>query len=303
VNVLIVGSDAGRGRAGTRPDTVVLASVDTRTGATTLVSLPRNLSGVPFPPGTRQAAEYPEGFVCRNAGAGGTNTDCLLNSLWSFAEEHRDEYYPGDRRPGLTATRQGVEQVTGLAVHDSVVVTMAGLQHLVDAVGGVRVSVRQRLPIGGSSENPGALQGWIEKGEQRLDGWHALWYARSRWSTSDYDRMRRQRCLLGALVTQLDWARAARSFPNIAAALRENLSTSIRIEDLPAWVELAGKVQERGELRSLVLDDRLIDPNEPDLPEIRRLVRAAFEQESRSGAASGAASGGDGGAEDVLEVC
>src|SRR4051812_9994705 len=49
VNVLLIGSDAGKGREGVRPDTLILASIDTQSGETTLFSLPRNLQRVPFP--------------------------------------------------------------------------------------------------------------------------------------------------------------------------------------------------------------------------------------------------------------
>src|SRR5690606_17228283 len=52
LNVLFLGGDAGEGREGLRPDTQIVASIDTETGATTMISLPRNLGNVPFPEGT-----------------------------------------------------------------------------------------------------------------------------------------------------------------------------------------------------------------------------------------------------------
>ena len=53
VNVLLLGGDGGAGREGVRTDTVIVASIDTRTGDTTLFSLPRNLENLPFPPAAR----------------------------------------------------------------------------------------------------------------------------------------------------------------------------------------------------------------------------------------------------------
>ena len=49
LNLLLLGGDAGKGRTGTRTDTVIVASIDTKTGDTTLVSLPRNTGRMPFP--------------------------------------------------------------------------------------------------------------------------------------------------------------------------------------------------------------------------------------------------------------
>src|SRR5438309_1502218 len=83
INVLLIGSDAGADREGIRPDTMIVASIDTASGATVLFSLPRNLQHVPFPAGTPAAQAYPEGFYCINS-ANGVNTDCLLNGIWTF---------------------------------------------------------------------------------------------------------------------------------------------------------------------------------------------------------------------------
>ena len=52
LNVLLLGSDAGPDRTGARTDTMIVASLDTRTAATTLFALPRNIEHAPFPPGS-----------------------------------------------------------------------------------------------------------------------------------------------------------------------------------------------------------------------------------------------------------
>ena len=146
VNLLLIGSDAGKGREGVRPDTLIVASIDTTTGNTTMFSLPRNLQRVPFPPGSRAARAFPNGFFCVNA-QNGVNTECLLNGVWTWAENNRAQYYPGVKDPGLTATVQAVEQVLGLQVDDFLMVNLKGFITFVDAVGGIRVDVTERLPI------------------------------------------------------------------------------------------------------------------------------------------------------------
>ena len=275
VNVLLIGSDAGKGREGVRPDTLIVASVDTRSGETTLFSLPRNLQRVPFPPGSRAEKAYPNGFYCINP-QNGVNTECLLNAIWTWADGN-PQYYPGVKNPGLTATVQAVEQVLGLQIDDYLMVNLKGFITFVDAIGGVHLNIAERLPIGGSVENPVPKYGWIEPGRnQLLDGWHALWYARSRWSTNDYDRMRRQRCVIGAVTQQADPKAVALNFDKIARAAKDNISTDISLQDLNAWVTLALRVK-RAHVRSLPLTDAVIDTANPDIPKIHRLVRRALE--------------------------
>ena len=291
VNVLLIGSDAGADRIGIRPDTLILASINTQTGDTVLFSLPRNLQKVPFPPGTRQAAEYPYGFDCVDANG---VPQCLLNAFWTFGEEHWQDYYPDEPdafHAGLRATSEAVEQITGLPVDQYTMLNLRGFMQFVDAIGGITVNVRERLPIGGSSENPVA-SGWIKPGpNQHLGGYKALWYARSRWSTDDYDRMRRQRCVIGAVVQQADPASVALAFPEIAAAAKDNVTTGIPLADLGAWVTLTQKVQ-KTQVRSLPFTSKVIDPQDPDIALMRTLVGEAINPKPAPSGSSAAPSAG-----------
>ncbi len=309
VNVLLIGSDAGKGREGVRPDTLIVASIATKGGQTTLFSLPRNLQRVPFPAGSRAAKAFPQGFHCVNP-SNGVNTDCLLNGIWTWAEGNREQYYPGVKNPGLTATEQAVEQVLGLQIDHYLMVNLKGFITFVDAVGGIRVDVTERLPIGGSSEDPVARYGWIEPGRNKLlDGWHALWYARSRWSTSDFDRMKRQRCVLAAVTRQADPKAVALNFERIARAAKDNISTDITLQDLEAWVTLALRVKQ-GRVRSLPLTDALINTVRPNIPQIHRLVRRALQPAAATPTPSASAGrtpmpkpSGSTATEDVDQVC
>jgi polyisoprenyl-teichoic acid--peptidoglycan teichoic acid transferase len=318
VNVLLMGSDAGKDRSGIRPDTMVLASINVHTGDTVLISLPRNLQRVPFPPGSPGAARFPNGFQCINPKTG-VNTDCLLNGLWVWGEGHPQDY-PGDSHPGLTATIQGVQQLTGLTVDQYVMVNLAGFQQLVDIMGGLTVTVRERLPVGGSVEHPVASS-WLEPGRQKLNGYFTLWYARSRWSTTDFDRMRRQRCVIGDFVDQIDPVTVALKFSQVAATLKQNLQTSIPLQDLEAWVTLAERVK-RSHVRSLTFTDQVIDTVRPDVEKMHELVDQALtpratETSTSPAAGAGAAPGSSGPsrsvaaspsaspqqAQDVADVC
>jgi polyisoprenyl-teichoic acid--peptidoglycan teichoic acid transferase len=275
VNVLLIGSDAGADREGVRPDTMIVASIDTRTGDTVLFSLPRNLQKVPFPAGSPAAADFPGGFYCINP-ANGVNTDCLLNGIWTFAEAHAGDYYKGIKNPGLTATTQAAEAVTGLRMNNYVLIDLKGFKDFVNAIDGITIDVKQRLPIGGDVENPGATTGWIEPGVQKLDGYHALWYARSRWSTNDFDRMRRQRCVIGAIAQQADPVTVAENLPAILRAAKRNIQTDIALSQLDAWVQLTERVK-TASMRSLPFIDGVINTADPNFTRVHQLVQRALQ--------------------------
>jgi LCP family protein required for cell wall assembly len=282
-NVLLIGSDAGSDRIGVRPDTMILASIDTKTGNTVLFSLPRNLQRAPFAPGTPGARAWPDGFYCPNAPKG---QECLLNAIWTWASAGDGlADYKSSANPGLQATRDAVQGVTGLKVDTYVMLNLKGFQNFIDNIGGLTVNVTERLPIGGDVEHPVPTHGYIEKGKRKLDGFNTLWYARSRWSTNDYDRMQRQRCVIGDVVSQADPVTLAKVFPKIAQTLRKNLSTGIATSDLQAWVELSQRVK-GAKVTSLPFTNQVINTVNPDYEQVHSLVAKALKASNAKPAAT-----------------
>ena len=269
VNVLLLGSDFGDDRVGVRTDSMIVASIDTRSGDTILFGVPRNLQNVPFPVHDPLHKIYPYGFSC--------GSQCLMNAVWMEATA-RKELFPGDPNPGLTATRDAISEVLGLRIDNTVIVDLRGFRSLVDAMGGVDINVQERIPIGGEVTEDRRIVnifGWIEAGRQHLDGYKALWYARSRATTDDYDRMRRQRCMVGALVDQVNPVKMLQRYPALAAVAKKNIQVDIGEQQLPAWVELVQRMQE-GRIRSLPLTSKNVDVADPDFEAIRAMVRKAL---------------------------
>ena len=264
-NVLLLGGDTGPSRLGTRTDSVNLASIDEKTGQTALFSLPRNLQNVPFPAGTPAAKALPNGWNCGDV--------CLLNAIYKYGEDN-PKLFPAGRDPGAEAMMQAVQGVTGLKVNYYVIIDLQGFQDLIDAVGGVDMNVTARTPIGNEHSK---VRGWIEPGQQRLDGFHALWYARSRDATSDYDRMARQRCVMNAMVNQLDPATVLRNFQGIASAGSKVVATDVPANKLPAFLELAQKAK-KSQIESVQFVPPVIVPKHPDFTEIRRQVATTIDQ-------------------------
>src|SRR5690606_26563069 len=128
------------------------------------------------------------------------------------------------------ATIEAVQGVTNLKINYYVMVNLNGFKGLVDAVGGVRMDVKTRIAMFGTAD--AWKNTWIEAGEQQLDGNQALWYARSRLQSDDYDRMGRQKCLMAAMVDQLSPTTVLRNATEIARSGQELLSTNIPAKEL-----------------------------------------------------------------------
>ena len=91
---------------------------------------------------------------------------------------------------------------TGLKINYWVLIDLKGFESLVNSVGGITMDVYRRVPIGGGSTK---IYGYVRAGKNRhLDGREALWFARSRSDSSDYDRILRQKCVMRAMLNQLD---------------------------------------------------------------------------------------------------
>lgn len=236
MNILLLGQDAGEDRTGTRPDTIMVASVDTASGRTALFSIPRNLEHVRFPEGTPAAEVFPDGFRY----FGGQQD--LINAVWTWAED-RPDLFPNDPEPGLTATTWAVEETLGLEMDYYAMVNLRGFEDLVNAIGGVDLVVERRIPIGGGAA---AVEGYIEPGEQHLDGFHALWYARSREGSDDFNRMCRQQRIVRAVSEEADPTTVALSIPGLVSATEKNIQSNIPVSRLDAFAELALRIKDSG---------------------------------------------------------
>ena len=114
---------------------------------------------------------------------------------------------------------------------------LAGFRDLLNAVGGITLDIGKRVPIGGGSS---PIKGYIEAGKnQHLDGYHALWFARSRAESSDYERMARQKCVMSAMLNQLSPSTVLTKFQGIASASKQVVKTSIPAGELGTFTDLA----------------------------------------------------------------
>lgn len=266
MNILLLGQDAGEDRTGTRPDTIMVASIDTESGNTALFSIPRNLENVQFPEGTAAEEAFPDGFDY----FGGQQD--LINGVWTWAED-RPDLFPDDSEPGLTATTWAVEETLDLEIDHFAMVNLQGFEDMVDAIGGVDIVVERRIPIGGGSS---PVSGYIEPGDQKLDGYHALWYARSREGSDDFNRMCRQQRIVRAVSEEADPGTLAMSIPGLVTATEENIVTDIPVGDLQAFVDLSLRIKDAG-FTSYPITQDVTSTNNADWEYLKAWAQASID--------------------------
>jgi LCP family protein required for cell wall assembly len=261
-NVLLMGGDSGAGRWGLRPDSMTVASIDAETGKTVLISLPRNMQNFPFAEGSVMAEQFPDGFDVEGM---------YLNGLSTWALDHT-ALFTGSKNPGVDATIQGVEGITGLKMNYWAMVNLEGFKDLVDAVGGVELNVRQPIPVGLPHE---ATFHYIDPGKRTLDGHDTLWFARAREGSDDYSRMARQKCVMSAMLEQVSPQVALRNFEKIAGASSAMVSTDIPRGEVDRFVELALKARSQ-KIATLSLVPPMINTAHPDIALVQEKVAAAI---------------------------
>lgn len=228
LNVMLLGSDAGVGRTGTRTDTIILVSIETESGNVAMFSVPRNLTEAPLP-----------------EGMGLWDCNCfpdIITHLWANGEWYPDAF-PGPQKPSVNALKAAVGLTFGVNVHYYAKVDLAGFVGIVDALGGVTIDVPQRIVDETYPHEDGGTE-YIafDEGAQHLDGHRALAYARIRRHSGDFARMHRQRCVLGALVEQTSVLDLLRGYNGFATAVKEHVETDIPVDRLPDLIDLVSRV-------------------------------------------------------------
>jgi LCP family protein required for cell wall assembly len=263
VTILLLGSDRGPRQPGHRTDTMIVAALQRETGRAVLFGVPRNLVGVPV--NARWRFHEP------------------LNALYRFAHT-RPELFRGGRDPGATALKRAISRLLGLRITYYALVDLDGFVDVVDALGGVRIHVKERIvdevtrPAWGETKPridvyPGRTY--------RFTGRTALAYVRSRKASNDYRRMARQRCFLSALTQQLDVGSVLRHFGSLAGAIESSVHTDIPLNRAPDLMRLATGVNPQDALTETFgppyFAGRRYDRYPyPNVPKIQAAVREAI---------------------------
>ena len=241
INILLLGY-GGPGHDGPYlTDSIMVVSIRPATREAMMISLPRDL-WVKIP------------ALPRNGSMMGK-----LNSAYAIGTDHKN--YPNIRREWKTDTGGGdlaaatVSQVIGQPVDYWVGVDFKAFREVVDALGGVRVEVPVALddPYFPAGESSGMMHIHINAGWQQFDGERALEYARSRETTSDFDRSRRQQLVMLAIRQRAFSLNAIPRMLSLLSALQDNVRSNLRPGDIQQLADVAGHLKAE-DIRRVAID-------------------------------------------------
>ncbi len=262
VTVLLMGVDNRPDEKIARTDSIMVVTINPKTGTAGMLSLPRDL-------------------VVTMPGAGET---VKINTVHFYGELNK---YPGG---GPTLLRSVVSQLIGYPIDYYVRLNFDGFQQIVDQIGGVDIDVPKEINDPEyPDENYGFDPLYIPAGRQHMDGKLALKYARTRHVDSDYGRAARQQQVIVAIKDKVmqpgQLASLLPRLPGLALATANSVQTDMPIEKAIALARAIGQMDLHNPAR-IVVDNTMgtqtpDDPNlgfilTPDMAKLRAAAAAVF---------------------------
>lgn len=215
INILLLGSDAAADKRYARTDTIMVASVNPQMPSVSMLSFPRDLQ-VRFPNGKQDRINtvFEYGYINEHPGGGPAYLALVL----------RKNY--------------------GIKIDHFLRIDFSGFIKAVDTLGGVDVLVECELhDTFPDKESPnGKTDLDVYPGRVTLNGKQALWFSRSRWSTTDFDRARRQQKVLRAIFRKARDGNLLQNAINLYADFRQHVETDLGPTDLPALIDIAQRL-------------------------------------------------------------
>lgn len=220
INILLIGVGDGGHQAADLADSIMLVSLDPTTKNVALLSIPRDLY-----------VDIPQYGSAK------------INAAHAYGEQYD---HPGG---GPALLKQTLSSTLDVPVHYFIRLDFDGFRRAIDTAGGVTVTLKE--PLIDEAYPDEQLSGYgsfsLNAGEHSLDGDTALKYARSRYSTSDFDRSRRQQELLLAFREKVLSAETAANPATIAGLLGDfagNVKTDLRPDEIVRLAELSAELDE-----------------------------------------------------------
>jgi LCP family protein required for cell wall assembly len=274
LNILLIGADEQNG--GHNTDTMITVSIDPATNQVVMFTLPRDTVDVPVPAGP--ARNYY-----------GPTYPGKINAYWA-AVSTRTDFYPAipgiAGGPGYNGLKAVLGNLYGLDIKYFVEVNFEGFKKIVDALGGVTINVQIPVVDDQFPAARGELQRlYIPAGMQHMDGAAALRYARSRHTSSDFDRGARQQRVLVSLREQMNISTILPAIDALTEAVKGSFTTDMPREIVPLLLQVADHIDARS-IRSVIFTppyyqtEFLNSPRgyiiEPKIDRIRAAVHDAF---------------------------
>ena len=187
-------------------DSIMLFSSDKTTGKLSLVSIPRDL------------------YV----------------NLYGIVKGKTNEIYEKGliKKNAMEFTKNAFSRITGVYIDNLIVFDFEGFKEIVDAIGGIEVDLKQPF----EEKNQWGYEFSLPAGKNHFDGETALYYTRSRYSSSDFDRSRRQQEVIFAIkekALSLGILSNPLKINILIASLKNNIETDFNILDIKSLLDLA----------------------------------------------------------------
>ena len=235
INVLLLGIDRrGSKRSwGFRTDTIIIVTVDRANNTAGMLSIPRDLY-----------LEIP--------GVGETRINEA--NVYGYSRN-----YPGG---GPALLKRTIEFNFGIPIDYYIMVDFQGFEQIIDTLGGIDVDVPRSLrdtmypdPLPGDPHHFTTIQ--FEAGPQHMSGERALKYARSRYTTSDFDRAKRQQLILIAIRDKALKLDLIPKLPTLAVTMLDTVRTDMTVDEMFQLARLAPKI-DMGNIEQVVLQKPLV---------------------------------------------
>lgn len=218
INVLILGIDRRENEEGPwRTDTMIVATLDPQSKNAAMLSIPRDLY-VPIP-----------------APGAGENR---INTANFYGDSSK---YPGG---GPALAKKTIEYNFAIPIHYYVLIDFDGFRKIIDALGGIDIDVPEAIDDPEyPTEDYGIMHLQIPAGRQHMNGDLALKYARSRKTTSDFDRSKRQMQVILAVRDKALKLNALAQAPQLLAQLRDTIETDMPPDQMLALAPVVAQVR------------------------------------------------------------
>ena len=231
-NFLILGNAGKNHEGGNLTDSIIVASLDNENKIVTMISIPRDL--------------YVKDELIGNS---------KINEVYYNAKIHFD-----NSTDALSYTTEKIEEIVGVPIHYYVKINFDGFKDLIEALGGIDINVENAIydpyyPKDGTFEYEIFS---ISEGQHHLDGKTALKYARSRKTTSDFDRADRQQQIIYAVkekALQTKIILNQDKIKEILDVLKSNIDTNITIKEILTLGSMASDFSSESLTHRLIHDD------------------------------------------------
>jgi LCP family protein required for cell wall assembly len=223
IRIALLGSDY-RPAAGFRTDTIMIVSINPEDKSATVVSFPRDL--YVRMPGRDQER---------------------INTAFTYG--------------GFELFNAMLQENFGFQVDYYVMTNFNGFVNIIDSLDGIEVKVSQSFSD--KCDLPDASNGYcsVKAGTVHMDGDTALWYARSRYTSSDFDRSRRSQEIAQAVYKRLLSFDVIKKIPSMYSAYSDNVETNLDLATVSKLAPLAPTIAQNNNIRSYTIGTKEVTPH------------------------------------------